>query len=138
MPLPLVTLEEVQTRMPSGLPPERWTTLPLNQDQTLLTLEELKALPALYATKDLRPDQQVGVLCFTAGNWTFHAVEFDPETGVFYGFRLGGAHGESDWLDLAADTLLNLESARGGRATVRKLEDYDGQIPAWREEAAYI
>ena len=55
----------------------------------LLTKENKKALPALYSTDGvIKPEDKIAVVKFfhPFSNWTWYATEFDPETGIFYGW----------------------------------------------------
>lgn len=57
----------------------------------LLTKEILRKLPALGSADDVRlADKVVQVKFFLPGSsWTWYAVEFDPESGEFFGLVEG-------------------------------------------------
>ena len=55
----------------------------------LLTNEIRRRLPALYATENEK-DPTVQVKFFSPWNgWTWYATEYDPETGIFFGYVRG-------------------------------------------------
>ena len=73
----------------------------------LLTKQNLKDLPPLYAT-DGKEDALAPVKFFTPdSSWTWYAVEFDPAEGLFYGLACGH---EDEW---GYFSLAELENARG-------------------------
>lgn len=62
----------------------------------LLTKENRKALPALYATEEVPLDETVAhVKFFGGGRWTWYACEFDGED-TFFGYVLSGLGEDCD------------------------------------------
>jgi len=53
----------------------------------LLTQTLEKKLPALYATENVKLGEKVAVAKFftPASNWTWYAIEYDPEDQLFFG-----------------------------------------------------
>lgn len=79
----------------------------------LLTKELEKKLPALYET-DGKPDDErkVPVKFFSPySNWTWYALEFDPEERVFFGLVKGF---ETELGYFSLDELDNTEISLGG------------------------
>ena len=76
----------------------------------LLTKELEKKLPALYSTEEVEiGEKEIVCKFFTPdSSWTWYAVEYDPEEGVFFGLVDGH---EKEW---GYFTLADLESIRGG------------------------
>ena len=71
----------------------------------LLPASEAKKLPALYAT-DGNAGAKFPVKFFgigKVGSWTWFAKEFDPETGMFFGFVVSSLcpEGELGYFNLA-------------------------------------
>lgn len=54
----------------------------------LLTQENKKSLPALYSTEETPCEEKIAVVKFfhPFSSWTWYATEFDPETGLFFGW----------------------------------------------------
>lgn len=54
----------------------------------LLTKAILKKLPALYSDQNTACDDKICIVKFfdPCGSWTWYATEFDPETGIFFGW----------------------------------------------------
>jgi len=75
----------------------------------LMTKEIEKSLPALYATDSVPcEDKEIKVKYFTPdSNWTWYGVEFDPKTGIFFGYVIGF---ESEWGNFS---LKELEETHG-------------------------
>ncbi len=74
----------------------------------LLTKENLKALPELYAQDGLGDEAIAYVKFFTPdGSWTWYATEFDPTEGRFFGL-VDGFEEELGYFMLA-----ELEGGRG-------------------------
>lgn len=62
----------------------KFAQMKLNREQKLLTAEQVRALPALYA-QDGRGHDAICYVKFFLGSYTWYATEFDPETGLFFG-----------------------------------------------------
>ena len=74
----------------------------------LLTAENLKNLPPLYAQDGKGQDAIAYVKFFTPdSNWTWFATEFSPEDGTFFGLVDGFEK------ELGYFTLQELQSAKG-------------------------
>ena len=54
----------------------------------LLTQENKKTLPALYSTEETPLEDKICHVKFfhSFSSWTWYAVEFDPEEGIFFGW----------------------------------------------------
>lgn len=59
--------------------------------QKLLTKAIIKQLPALYSTEKVPLEDKIVVCKFFTpfSSWTWYAMEFDPESGVFFGYVKG-------------------------------------------------
>ena len=74
-----------------------WAPLKLNRWQQLFTAEQAKMLPALYS-QDGKGAAATAVIKYFAGGLTWFASEFDPETGVFFGYVVNHrAPEDSEW-----------------------------------------
>jgi len=87
-----------------------------------MTKEILKRIPALGSTEDIPMDDKVIHVKFFSpySNWTWYAVEYDPETKTFFGL----VHGfEKEW---GYFTLDELENAYRGSLPLVERDMYYG------------
>jgi hypothetical protein len=61
-----------------------WTKAKLNHTQNLLTVADLKRLPA-YGSQDGKGEGAICQVHFFYGGYDFWASEFDPQDGIFFG-----------------------------------------------------
>lgn len=75
----------------------------------LLTKELRKKLPPLYTNEEKSPKVTLVIVKFfdPCGSWTWYATEFDPDTGIFFGFVRGIEN------ELGYFSLKELEEYRG-------------------------
>ncbi|MQY58863.1 MAG: DUF2958 domain-containing protein [Clostridia bacterium] len=75
----------------------------------LLTKELRKKLPPLYTNEEKSPEVTLVIVKFfdPCGSWTWYATEFDPETGIFFGYVRGLEN------ELGYFSLKELEEYRG-------------------------
>lgn len=67
-------------------PARNWSTVKLNRVQKLLTAEQARKLPALYAQESAGDAAVVYAKFFTPdSDFTWYATEFDPAEGMFFG-----------------------------------------------------
>ena len=74
----------------------------------LMTKAIEKKIPALYGTENIPTEDKICQVKFfnPCGSWTWYAVEFDPDEGIFFGL----VHGhEKEW---GYFTLEELQSVR--------------------------
>jgi len=76
----------------------------------LLTKEILNKLPALYATESVSlADKLIILKLFTPwSSFTWYIAEYNPETGIMFGYATGGYENEWGYISLP-----ELEAIRG-------------------------
>ena len=90
----------------------------------LLTKEILKKLPAQGATEGQGKDAIAQVKFFTPdSNWTWYAVEYDPDVEIFYG-RVDGFEKELGYFGLG-----ELEQIRGPMGLKLERDLYFDPVP---------
>jgi hypothetical protein len=55
----------------------------------LLTKELLKKLPPLYSQEKVEDPMVIAKFFHPCSNWTWYAIEYDPEEKLFYGYVIG-------------------------------------------------
>lgn len=85
--------------------PKNWTKTKINRRQYLMTAEQFRALPPLYS-QDGKGFAATAVVKYFCGGLTWLATEFDPGTGLFFGYVIN--HNDptgSEWGNFSADDL---------------------------------
>lgn len=68
----------------------RFAQMKLNRQQKLLTAEQVRNLPPLYA-QDGKGHDAIAYVKFFLGGYTWYATEFDPAQGLFFGLVVNEA-----------------------------------------------
>lgn len=102
-------------------PKPAWSQKRLNFQQKLMTAEQVRKIPRLYA-QDGKGLQATVYVKFFAGGLTWLATEFDPDEGMFFGYVVN--HSSPDDSELgyfSAEEICSRPYPQTGRTTDGRL-----------------